>query len=297
MKIKPLFIVIAIFFYFLLYACPTIPAEKTASNWLGILPSDSSFYMYINHKKTNPLIKNILKNTGQSSADIEAILDRTQKSYLSVLLKSKSAPDISLILLGGYPTLYMDSILRESPDWTKIKNSYSYFQGKKMPLQVSLLKGYMILVSNGKIEKMFGNYQGSSIFPLAKDIDLDIETSDILLFFPLGLENEMADKLRIDWRKISIKEIWLTAQARENGYIFSGMFLVANDTGARLFSTIFKLTLVTLLRDIRVEGAGSRLKNVIVLVENNKVKITDFFLSSEELTDIITSIIKKPDKE
>ncbi len=297
MKIQSLSIIFILLLVILLTACPTIPVDKTSSDWLGILPRGNSFYMYINHKKTNPLIKGILKNAGQSSSDIEAILDMTQKSYISILLKPQSDPDISLVLLGGYPKGYINGALNNNKEWQKVEDSYTYFQNINAPLQVAIPKAYMLLVSNNNIRNMFTHYQEAAIFPLAKDINLDIETSDLLLFFPLGLKNDLADSFKIDWRKISIREIWMTAHNKDAGYVFSGIFLIANDTGARLFSTIFKLTLITLLREIEVPSAGERLKNVQVLIKGTKVKVTNFYLSDEELTSIVAAIIQKKGKD
>jgi hypothetical protein len=295
-KNNPLIFILATLLSLLLGACPTIPKGKTAGDWLGILPQHSSFYMYINHKTANPALKSILKKTGQLSSDLEAILDRTEKSYLGVLLKAKNAPQVSLVLLGGYPVLFINDALAKNKDFSKVEKPFKYYQNDKAGLQISLLRPYMILVANGNMEKMLTNYGEALLFPLARDIDLEMAAADILLFFPLGLENEVADNLQINWRKISIREIWLTAQAREDGFMFSGVFLIANETGARLFSTIFKLTLITLLRDIKIEGLSGRLKNVKIFIEDSKVKITNFFLSTDELADLVTGIIKQPGK-
>ncbi|MBN1799581.1 MAG: hypothetical protein JW822_13480 [Spirochaetales bacterium] len=293
MKIPTLSISLSLLFVVLLTGCPTIPVDKTSGDWLGILPRGNSFYMYLNHKTTNPLIKAILKKAGQASSDIEAILDRTEKSYMSVLLKPKADPEISLVLLGGYPKGYIHGALKKNKEWQQIEGSYTYFKNINTPLQIAIPKAYMLLVSNNNIGTMLTHYEGARIFPLAEDIDLDIDTSDLLLFFPLGLENDMADKLKIDWRKISIQEIWITGHSKDTGFVFSAVFLIANDTGARLFSTIFKLTLISLLREIDVASAGERLKNVQVLIEGTKVKITNFYLSEEELTGVVAGILQK----
>jgi hypothetical protein len=284
---------ILVLFLMLLTSCPTIPADKTSSDWLGILPRDSSFYLYINNNKTKTLLKTILGKADMYSSDLEAILDRTQKIYLSILIKPQSDPDISLVLLGGYPRKYINGALKRNKEWQMIEDSYVYFQNINTPLQLCVPKAYMLLVSNNNIGNMLTHYEGASIFPLAEDIDLDIHTSDLLLFFPLGLENHMADRLKIDWRKISIQEIWLTGHSKGEGYVFSGIFLIANDTGARLFSTIFRLTIISLLREIEVPSAGERLKNVQVLIEGTKVKITNFYLSEEELSGIVAGILQK----
>ena len=212
---------------------------------------------------------------------------------MSVLLKPKTEPEISLVLLGGYPRGYIHGALKRNKEWQLVEDSYTYFQNINTPLQVALPQAYMLLISNNNIGNMLTRYEGEQIFPLAKDIDLDISTSDILLFFPLGLENDMADRLRIDWRKISIQEIWITGHGKDTGFVFSAVFLIANDTGARLFSTIFKLTLISLLREIDVASAGERLKNIQVIIEGTKVKITNFYLSEEELTGVVSGILQK----
>jgi hypothetical protein len=275
----------------LLASCPTIPANKTSGDWLGILPRDASFYLYINHTQANPVLKAILKKSGQDSPSIEAVLDNTVKSYLSVRLMPQGGSEVSFVLLGGYLRGYIRGVLKNSKDWIQVNDSVSYFQNTNQKIQVALPEPYMLLVSTGDIKNMLTNRKDQSVYPLQKQIDLDMDSSDLLLFFPLGLENNLADKLRINWRKISVQGIWLTARARDDGYIFSGIFLIANQTGARLFSTIFKLTLAALLRDIDVERAGRRLKDVQVLVVDNRVKITDLFFSNDELVNMAASLI------
>ncbi len=278
-------------------ACPTIPADKTSGDWLGILPRDANFYLYINHTQANPLLKAILKKSGQDTPAIEAVLDNTLKSYLSVRLTPQGGSEVSFVLLGGYLRGYIRGVLKNSKDWIQVSDSVSYFQNVNGNTQVALPEPYMLLVSTGDIKNMLTHQKEQSIFPLQKQIDLDMNKNDLLLFFPVGLENHMADKLRINWRKISVQGIWLTAQARNGGYIFSGVFLIANQTGARLFSTIFKLTLAALLRDIDVESAGRRLKDVQVLVLDNRVKITDLFFSNDELVNMVASLISNKSGE
>jgi len=283
----------------MLTSCPTIPAEKTPSDWLGILPRNGSFYLYINHTRANPVIKGILKKAGQLGPSVQAVLDRTQKSYLSVRLTPGGRTEVSFVLLGGYPAGYIRGVLKRNKEWRLVENQVSYYQNIRQPLQVAIPKPYMFLItSGGDIRTMLTHYTDESIFPLEKDIGLDMKSSDLLLFFPLGLENHVADRLHIDWRKISVREIWLTGRTTDDGYTFSGIFLIANKTGARLFSTIFKLSLAALLRDIDVESAGKRLKNVRVLIKGTQVQITDFYLSNDELITMISSILAtKEDKK
>jgi hypothetical protein len=283
----------ALLFTGLLASCTTIPEGKTSGDWLGILPRNGSFYMYINHTQANPVIKGILQKSGQETPAIEAIIDRTRKSYLSVLLTPQGTSEVSFVLLGDYPRGYIRGVLKKSKDWEQVNDSVSYFQNVKQKIKVALPEPYMLLVSTGDMRNMLTNQKNQSIFPLQKQIDLDIDSSDLLLFFPVGLENHMADKLRINWRKISVQGIWLTARAKDGGYIFSGIFLITNQTGARLFSTIFKLTLAALLRDINMENAGRRLKDVEVLVLDNRVKVTDLFLSNDELINMVASMFGK----
>jgi len=296
MKEQKLFIILLIVL-FISSSCSTIPTNKSFSDWLGILPRNCNFYIYLDNELTNKTINSILEKSGQSNPDIESVLNYTKLSYLGITLKGKLPPSYSMVLLGGYPTFFMGIALASNKEWQEVKCKYNYWQHILSPLQIAYPEGYIVLVSNGDIEQMLENYYNQRSILMTQELGEAMEKADVTLFFPLGLNKDITSGLKINLQRVNIEEIWITADIEEVQYKFTGVFMAANPRSARLFSAIFRLIMIAFLRGAEVEGVGARLSSINFKVEGTLIKMTNFLLEEDELIQIVSQIIKGEEEE
>lgn len=296
MKACNLFVVFLILFLFL-NSCCTIPGDNTSVDWLGILPRNCNFFIRLDNEKTNKTVKSILEKSGQSNPDIEAVLNYTKLSYLGIMLKGELPPAYSMVLLGCYPTFFMGIALANNREWKEIKNKYNYWQHILSPLQIYYPNDNIIMVSNGNIEQMLENFYKQRSIIMTQELSEAMEESDITLFFPLGLSEDMTPGIKINLKAVNIEEIWMTAETDQVQYAFTGVFVAATPRSARLFYTLFRTIMIAFLRNADVKGVGTHLSSINFKVEGNLIKMTDFFLKEDELVKIVAQIIKGEEEE
>jgi hypothetical protein len=274
-------------------ACASIPAGKTAADWLAVLPADSSYYLCLNTKSSRDLVKNVLRKTPINSPDIEQLVDFTDWAYCGVKVRPGVKPSFAIITLGNYPFV-IRSVFDGSAEMKTLQKDPPLWLYKKSKLEIALPQNYMVAVATENAAGLVTAAQSpvalSGVSPAAAR---EIAGNDLTLYFPLGWDDLVAGETGLTLPRKIFNEIWLGARLRDGRYYFSGVFNLGTDADPQSFKKLLQFFLLALLRRNEVEGVGKRLADMKYSVEERMIKVSDFYLTAQELEPLIAGVIGK----
>jgi hypothetical protein len=298
--------------------CATVPADMPRGHWVGILPKESDVYVHIVHAKTNPLLKSALRRAGLLTPEMDLALDYTAESYAGIELMRKGPPRVSLVCLGSYPTLLMDIALCCDQRWQRESapgpgGPIAYWKNPESGLEVAWPQGYLVLASWGRVADMLPRVAAPPVRALSPELISVMEKSELCFILPIGIDSRVLESLNLDLQKVSIAEAYVSATLEPapataataatpaptpipeaaGQYRLRAVFTIANETGARFFSTLFKGLLVVMLRRAKIESAG-KLQRISVDRQGSTVAMDRLFLTAEELSALIADLLNPP---
>ena len=271
--------------------CATIPRDKSAADWLHVLPAGSSYYLCLNTARTRDLAKAALKKTPYYSNDVGQLLNFTDQVYCGVKTGA-GKPSFSLVMLGGYPTM-LKSILDKSAEWEEIKGEYPYWRHRKFGLQAALPEEYMVLIAQDNVEGLIASERAGGAFDLSRDAREQIRQNDITILFPLGLDDIVSGDLGVALPRRIFEEIWIGARLRGGAYHFSGVFRVGPDVDPASFKKLLQFFFLALLRRNEVADAGKRLADMTFSVEGRMISVSGFTLTEAEVKTLLATMLAK----
>lgn len=273
-------------------SCTTIPAGKNISDWLAIFPEDVSFYLYLESKATGSILKEAIKDSRINSPEVQQLLDLTQHIYLAVRLDKDNPPAIWLILLGNYPGL-MQTALDLNKDWQRHNSKIPNWHNRLLGLNVGIPQDYLIIISSSEIDSLLARAQNNNPLKLKHETIQRLESYELALLFPLGLDDSLAEELGIGIRGKVISHLWLGAQKDNDYFNFGGVFTLAPQVNAEAFKKLLEFSLRAVIRNTEDKSQGTRLNSLVVSRENNFVSLHGLILSSAELTTLLKGLLQK----
>jgi hypothetical protein len=275
----------------LIAGCASIPRDKSAADWLHVLPAGSSYYLCLNTGRSKELALSALKKTTFYSKDVEQLIGFTDQVYCGVRI-GDGKPAFSLVMLGTYPTL-LKSALAGSGEWEEIKGGETYWRHRKFGLQAAVPLDYMVIIAQDNIEGIIASARSGGAYDLSAEARDQIRQNDITLLFPLGLDEIVSGEIGLPLPKRIFEEIWIGARLRDNQYQFHGVFHVGPDVEPAAFKKLLQFFLLALLRRNGVEDAGRRLSEMKVEVEGRLVRISGFQFTKTEMETLISALLSK----
>lgn len=273
-------------------SCGTIPPGKGPADWLHILPADVSYYLCLSTKNTKDLLKKTLQQAPFYTKDMDQLIDMTKQIYIGVKLNGKEKPELSMVLLGGYPS-FINSVFGWSKDWQEVKGESSYWKSTSTGLEAAAPESYIIVIAQENITELLSNFKSGGCFDLSEQVVADLEANDLTLLFPLGIDDAAADSLGLSVRKKIIEHLWVAARADTDRFNFAGVFTLAPDVNAESFKKLMQFAFLAAFRDNKIEGAGERLSAIQFLVDDRLVKVSDFYLTKTEIETLAGSLLAK----
>jgi hypothetical protein len=273
----------------LLASCATIP-EKSAPQWLGVLPDDGTLYVSLSVQSSLSTIKKALTQAGPAYNDVASLLDMTKKLYIAITLVPGEAPRFSAVALGSYPTFLLGLRLGSSAEWkSRSSQAGSWYQSAKGGLELGVPAGSVILFSNGNMGPLFSRLRQSAALSLPADVVRDMGKSDLVLYLP-ELPGGITEKA-VGSVHIPIHETWLDARKDKNGYQVGGTVNLSTEKEARLLAMVMKLALVAWLRSQAIADVAERLDAISITPAGNQVVLTGLSFSEDEMVPLFMSLI------
>jgi hypothetical protein len=277
----------------LLVSCASIPAGKTAADWLGILPADSSYFLCLNVARTRDLAKSVLKATPVYTSDIEQLVNFSEWLYCGVKIEAGRKPRFALITLGNYP-LAIRSVFNGSPDLEPVKADPPYWLYKKFGLEIALPKGYLVAAAKENVGALVRAAEtGTALSGVSLEAAREIAVNDLTLYFPLGWDDLVAAETGLVMPRRVFREIWISASLKDGRYYFAGVFHVAADSNAESFKKLLQFFFLALFRRNAVNGAGQRLADMRFTSGDGLIAVSGFYLTRQELEPLIAGILAK----
>jgi hypothetical protein len=286
---------------FLLASCASVPA-RTPTQWMGVLPGDATLYASIRVRASEGVVRQLLASqpgapAGPGAAELDQLLDRTERIVLSARLAAQRDPSFAAVALGSYPAGLMGCRLSGSRDWKKTRGPVgTYWQWKKTGLQVAVPGSSVLLAASTGIEALLERYRSPSPLPVPDDAALDMERRDLALFLPvlpMGIASGPGSASNAG-SAVPIREVWLVGSKGPEAWSVSGTANTASERDARLVALAMRFALVAWMRGQGFPSVAEKLRTVTVAPEGSQVRLAGLSFSEEELGQVLLSLLARP---
>lgn len=289
-------LVLAIVIIFLA-GCESVPAGMDSANWFGLLPEDASYYLVIDNNSSRDLVKDLLKKSPYYSGDTEAIVNSTGRIYISVSARENKKTELSFVFIGSYPKMFIESALKGNKEWETITGNHTYWKHKVHGIELAIPSGYCIVLSQGTVAPMLSAWDAKRTGNISAAVAGEIELSDLVVFFPVGIDEATASDLKLNIKRTLIEEIWITGKKNGENVNLTSVIQVSGDINPEAFKRLFQFMVLAILRREKVEGAVERMKNVNFYVEDRRIKMSQFYLTREELITIVAPLLAEKEEQ
>jgi len=274
-----------------LLSCATVPL-RPSSEWLGVLPADSTLYFSLSVPGSAELIKKSLKDAGPGFQDVSALIDRSKRLVGSVTLTPGSPARFSALALGDYPSGVIGMRLGGNKEWKKASSKAgSWWEWSKAGLQMAIPNNGILLASNGGVERMLGLWSAPPALAVPPDVADDMRTGDLVMYMP-QLPGGIAQSAARNSVRIPVQEVWLKALRTKDGFDVSGTANTGTERDAKVFTLALRLGIVAWMRTANLPNVSVRLKAISVAASGVQVKLAGFQLPDAELVPLFLSLVK-----
>ena len=277
----------------ILVSCATLPPERPAGGWIGVLPPESTFFLSLNIPYSGELLLSILKEKNISAPEIHSIMDRTERIYAGVHLSRITPTAFSLVALGNYPAFLVNIPLKANKEWQKVESPRPYWQQANGILQVAVPENNLVFAANGSIERMLNKLENPGSNPFPWEAVWEMERADALIFFPVLPSTDREAGLE----RLPIKEVWISAyrsaSKEEPTYELLGVFNLIEVKNKRAVEALFRLLMVAWLRKAEVSSPVEQLKSLKISVSAERVRISGLRFSEAEIVDFFGLFLSK----
>jgi hypothetical protein len=272
-------------------SCATPPPQKPVSTWLGMLPAESSLLISIkNVKGTRPLLNGLLGRMKLDVPDVRTLLDKTEKIFAAVTFSEKGPLLFSILLIGRYPRAWISFGMGFNKNWRRAASSAGYWEHKKTKLKLAHHAGYMIILSNGNMEKLLSLSRQPEPGTYMQEIALALDTADGFFLFPRFCDNAIPRDIPINTKKLPIREVWFGIETEKHKFSVRGAFNLGEKKNAELFLTTFKTFIIWLMRNAHVAKFVPRVE---VAVDSHLVRVVGSLFTKEEVLKMIDVLAGK----
>ncbi|MCX7031557.1 MAG: hypothetical protein NTU62_15750 [Spirochaetes bacterium] len=269
-----------------LAGCATAPV-RPAAQWLGVLPGDATLYVALDVTSSAEVLRAALEQAGPDLREVVPLLERTDRLYAAVETAEGSPSRVSMIALGTYPAGLIRSRLCGSRSWKTVKSpAGKYYVSAKAGLQVSVPKGYAVLVSSGSIETLLARFDVPIASAMPAEVADDMDRADLVLYLP-ELPGGFPATASVS---VPIREVWLDARRAGDRYEVAGTCNTATERDARSLVLLVRFGLVTWMRAQGLSDISGRLKSVTVAAEGAQVKLSGLSFGQDEIVPVLLAL-------
>ncbi len=269
----------------LLASCATLP-ERRSRDWMAALPPGDTLYLAARLDAFQDLLADLLPGGGKD-VQLREALRRTERLYASLRLRPGAPPEMAAIALGDYPSGSLSWQLGCSPDWQRQGPGGEFWASRREPLQLALPERRLILVATAGMERLLALLRQPGPDPLPQAARRDMETSELIVFFPVLPDSGGAAGLS----RLPIRRSWVTARPAGDGVAVGAFFGLEEVKNARILESLLRLAVVALLREQQLPDVAERLKGMEVTMEPSGIRLSGLRLSARETLGLIQALI------
>jgi hypothetical protein len=266
--------------------CATAPV-RPAVQWLGVLPDTATMFVSMDVERSADVLRTALQQAGPDLREIVPLLERTDRLYAAVETVEGSSSRVSMVALGSYPAGMIRSRLCGSRSWKTVKSpAGTYYVSTKAGLQVSVPRGYAVLVSAGSMETLLARFEIPIAPAMPAEVADDMDRADLVLYLP-ELPSGFPATASMS---VPIREVWLDARRTGDRYEVGGTCNTATERDARSLVLLFRLGLVAWMRAQGLSDVSARLKTVTVAADGLQVKLSGLSFGQDEIVPVLLAL-------
>jgi hypothetical protein len=253
------------------------PRRVTPSDWVGILPPESTVFASVNVSSFQPLLTSYFP-----SARSSRLLDRLDRVYAGITLSELKTPEFSLIGVGDFRPGRFRVPLCLNREWRRVGKSHWVQQKGESSLELAVPRRDLMLAANGSLSRLLARYEERPACPLPDEVSVRMADSELLLFFP-GLEAAAAGL-----EALPVKAAFLEVAPAGENYQVSAGFIPAEMTGLGPTAALVRLAAVVWLRRVNRADLAGKLKNLEIRTLDGLIRIEGLLLTRAEIEGILS---------
>jgi hypothetical protein len=294
----------------ILSSCATLPPSRGVSQWIGVLPpmSPQSVYASINPSSARSLFELMARTAGAETEQLERITTSIHRAFVQIRFSPGGAPSFSLIALGEVKTTSVALQLNLDPAWERVLLSKfpdrgftgshwsyrTYWRNTASGLQIACPQRGMLFVAGGAptaAAEMLQRLQSPGASPLPAEAALALETEDIFLYFPDPAGLAASSDPGLLPKQLPIRQIWITATARQDSYEVGAMFVLSEVENLRAVELLLRLMLTLWLRTAGVADPVKILRTAEIHAEQGSARIESLSLTTPEIVSFFQALL------
>jgi len=282
----------------LLASCATVP-QRSALEWMGVLPGDATMYISVLVPQSADLIRKTLKESGPAYNDVITLSDMTKRLLVSVSVQKDAPLRFAAVALGGYPSLLIGVSLSGKKEWKQISvQDGNYYLWNKANLQLSIPNGSIILAANGDMPALLSRYKTPVPLPIPPEVADDMAKSDIVLYMPQlpgGIGEASNDQPSAeesnDRPHLGVREVWVDAVKTKDGYVLGATVNTGNEKQANALSFVLRVGIIAWMKSTNVPDVVARLRAITVSPDGASVRVKGVAVSDKEIVPLIVTLL------
>ena len=253
------------------------PRQVTPSDWVGILPPESTVFASLNVSSFQTLLRSYFP-----SARSRRLLARLDRVYAGITISELKAPEFSLIGVGDFSSGRFRVPLCLNREWRRVGKSYWVQQKGESSLELAVPRRDLLLAANGSLSRLLARYDERPVCPLPDEVSGRMAHSELLLFFP-GLEAAAAGL-----ENFPVEAVFLeVAPAGENYQVSAGLVL-AEMAGPGPKAALIRLALSVWLRRVNRADLAGKLKDLEIRTLDGHLRLEGLILTRAEIEEILS---------
>lgn len=279
---------------FFLVSCALFTPGYTTPQWAGILPAGSSGYCIINDfNRQEFLLSFITEKILPQNDEIKKLLLSTKKFMGAFTLTDnpEQKTGFTIALVGEYPHFLTNFALAWNAEWEHIKEPVDYYVHRESSLKVSNPNSFLILLTNEQILPALKKIRKPGTLALSQEVPEKSPNSNLFLYFPSFTDTILPESIPFNKTRMPIEESWIESRISEKTVTLSGGFNLKEANKANKFLKSFKLFLLWLLREAKVDNLNRKIREVEIFTRENFLHFNTLTYSLnefEETTAIFT---------
>lgn len=229
--------------------------------------------------------------------DAENFLGRT--SVIHILLNTQRSGGFTLLAEGSYPRGFTNMAFGGDEQWQKKREPLVWWQHRREPLQIAVLPGGYLLISNGGIERSFARLFGGTPYRLPERVMSQMRSAAVSLYAPHSgtmLEELAAGSgARADFEEVRTFTAALTTRGDE--FTVHGDFTIGNADTADAFALGFRLLLLSHARSVGPERVRQIIQEVKVSSADGRVQFSGIPVTPGQVEELIAAVHPLPKPE
>ena len=221
----------------------------------------------------------------------------------SLDIRDRDVPSLSLTASGSFPSAIIGWKMFWDRNWHKQKGEiggkrYAWWRNDIDNLEMSVIDGNVVLMSNGEIERLLGNFVTGFGSVLPEPAQNAAENSDLFIFLPhpsdiiagASIQNRVVFALAAAW--VSLRKLPAPRADGVAQYLLSGTLILENPGAVRLYTALVKLALAAWLNSMDIGNLKTVQETLSVTTDGANIIFTGITIPQEKLREVLVKMFR-----